>query len=95
MLSRRDVGKLAVGALAMPAIGAKKIDSVVHGVQFGLQSYIFTGIGLPQEGLVEVVIRSMAETRLGRVRSLCASGGAGAILGPYAGGGRGCARPGP
>jgi sugar phosphate isomerase/epimerase len=65
MLSRRDVGKLAVGALAMPAIGAKKIDSVVHGVQFGLQSYIFTGIGLPQEGLVEVVIRSMAETGLG------------------------------
>jgi sugar phosphate isomerase/epimerase len=49
----------------MPAIAAKKIDSVVHGVQFGLQSYIFTGIGLPQDGLVDMVIASMVESRLG------------------------------
>ncbi len=49
----------------MPAVAANKIDSVVHGIQFGLQSYIFTGIGLPQDSLVDVVIASMAETGLG------------------------------
>ena len=49
----------------MSAIAAKKIDSVVHGIQFGLQSYIFTRIGLPQEGLVDTVIASMVETGLG------------------------------
>jgi sugar phosphate isomerase/epimerase len=65
MLSRRDLGTLAMGALSVPALSAKKIDSVVHGVQFGLQSYIFTGIGLPQDGLVDVVIASMVESRLG------------------------------
>ena len=65
MLSRRDLGKLTLGALSMPAFAAKKIDSVVHGVQFGLQSYVFTGIGLPQDGLVDTVIASMVESRLG------------------------------
>jgi sugar phosphate isomerase/epimerase len=49
----------------MPAIGAQKIDSVVHGIQFGLQSYIFTRIGLPQENLVDTVIASMVECGLG------------------------------
>jgi hypothetical protein len=49
----------------MPAMAAKKIDSVVHGIQFGLQSYIFTRIGLPQESLVDTVIASMVECGLG------------------------------
>jgi sugar phosphate isomerase/epimerase len=49
----------------MSAAAAKKIDSVVRGVQFGLQSYIFTGIGLPQEGILDVVVKSMVESGLG------------------------------
>jgi len=49
----------------MPAMAAKKIDSVVRGIQFGLQSYIFTRIGLPQESLVDIVIASMVECGLG------------------------------
>lgn len=49
----------------MPAFAARKINSVVHGIQFGLQSYIFTRIGLPQEGLVDTVIASMVECGLG------------------------------
>jgi hypothetical protein len=65
MLSRRDLGKLSLGALSIPAMAAKKIDSVVHGIQFGLQSYIFTRIGLPQVGLVDIVIASMVESGLG------------------------------
>jgi sugar phosphate isomerase/epimerase len=65
MLSRRDVGKVALGVMTMPVFAAKKIDSVIHGIQFGLQSYIFTGIGLPQDGLVDTVIASMVESRLG------------------------------
>jgi sugar phosphate isomerase/epimerase len=46
-------------------MAAHKIDSVVHGIQFGLQSYIFTRAGLPQEGLVDAVIASMVESGLG------------------------------
>jgi sugar phosphate isomerase/epimerase len=65
MFSRRDLGKAALGALALPAMAARKIDSVVHGIQFGLQSYVFTGIGLPQESLVDTVIESMVESGLG------------------------------
>jgi sugar phosphate isomerase/epimerase len=65
MLSRRDVGKAALAALALPAMAAKKIDSMVHGIQFGLQSYVFTGIGLPQDTLVDTVIDTMVEARLG------------------------------
>jgi len=65
MISRRELGRLALGALALPATAANKIDSVVHGLQFGLQSYIFTGIGLPQEGILDVVINCMVESRLG------------------------------
>jgi sugar phosphate isomerase/epimerase len=64
-MSRRNLGKLALGALSAPAMAAQKIDSVVHGIQFGLQSYIFTVTGLPQTNLVDVVIASMVESRLG------------------------------
>jgi sugar phosphate isomerase/epimerase len=65
MLSRRDLGKLTLGTLSIPSMAATKIDSVVQGIQFGLQSYIFTRAGLPQEGLVDTVIASMVETGLG------------------------------
>jgi sugar phosphate isomerase/epimerase len=65
MPTRRDLGKLALGALSLRAMAARKIDSVVQGIQFGLQSYIFTRIGLPQERLVDTVIASMVETGLG------------------------------
>jgi sugar phosphate isomerase/epimerase len=49
----------------MSATARKKINSVVHGMQFGLQSYVFSGIGLPQDGILDVVIRSMVESGLG------------------------------
>ncbi|HEX3742480.1 MAG TPA: hypothetical protein VHW09_01060 [Bryobacteraceae bacterium] len=67
MLSRRDLGKAAVGAMSLSALAAKRIDSVVHGIQFGLQSYIFTRIGLPQERLVDIVVASMVECGLGEL----------------------------
>jgi sugar phosphate isomerase/epimerase len=65
VFSRRDLGKLVLGAAPLTAMAARKIDSVIHGVQFGLQSYIFTGIGLPQDSLVDQVIQSMTESGLG------------------------------
>jgi sugar phosphate isomerase/epimerase len=51
--------------LATHAAFAKKIDSVVDGVQFGLQSYVFSGLGLPQESILDVVVDSMVESGLG------------------------------
>src|SRR5579862_548109 len=61
MLSRRDLGKMALGALPIVARAAKKIDSAIHGVQFGVESHIFTGIGLPQDGSVDAMIQTMVE----------------------------------
>jgi sugar phosphate isomerase/epimerase len=51
--------------LPVAAMRAKKIDSAVHGVQFGLQSYKFTVIGLPYDGLLDLAIKSMVESGLG------------------------------
>jgi sugar phosphate isomerase/epimerase len=65
MLSRRDLGKLALAALPLRGTAAKKIDSVVHGVQFGLQTYVFSGIGLPQDGILDIVVKSMVASQLG------------------------------
>ena len=65
MLSRRDLGKMTLVTLATSAMAARKINSVVHGIQFGLQTYIFTRIGLPQQGLVDAVIASMIDSGLG------------------------------
>ncbi|MEI9973083.1 MAG: hypothetical protein WDO73_14120 [Ignavibacteriota bacterium] len=67
MISRRELGKLTLGALTMPVMAARKIDSKVSGIQFGLQSYIFTHIGLPQESLVDTVIACMTDAGLGEV----------------------------
>ncbi len=64
MLSRRTFGKLIAATLPVDALAAK-IDSVVHGVQFGLQSYVFSGIGLAQDGILDIVIKSMVECGLG------------------------------
>lgn len=63
MFSRRDFGRMAF--LPVSAMLAKKIDSAVHGVQFGLQSYIFSGIGLPHEGILDLVVKTMVECGLG------------------------------
>jgi sugar phosphate isomerase/epimerase len=51
--------------LPVSAMLAKRIDSTVNGVQFGLQSYIFSDIGLPHEGILDRVLRSMVECGLG------------------------------
>jgi hypothetical protein len=63
MFSRRDFGRMAL--LPVTTMLAKKIDSTFQGVQFGLQSYIFSGIGLPPDGILDVVIQSMVDCGLG------------------------------
>jgi sugar phosphate isomerase/epimerase len=65
MYSRRDLGKLALAAVPGAAGGAERIDSVVHGIRFGLQSYVFTGLGLPPGEILDRVIASMTESGLG------------------------------
>ena len=63
MFTRRDFGRMAF--LPVSAMLAKKIDSIVNGVPFGLQSYIFSDIGLPHDGMLDLVIKSMVECGLG------------------------------
>jgi sugar phosphate isomerase/epimerase len=65
MISRRRLGKLALGSLALPASPAGKIDSKIDGVRFGLQTYVFTVGGLPQNGLLDLAVKTMVEARLG------------------------------
>ena len=65
MISRRDFGKLVAAALPVCGRGAAKIDSRIRGVQFGLQTYVFNGIGLPQASLIDVIVKCMVESGLG------------------------------
>lgn len=65
MISRRDLGRLAMGSLTMAARPANKIDSNIKGIQFGLQTYVFTTTGLPQKDLLDLAVQSMVEARLG------------------------------
>lgn len=65
MISRRDLGKLAMGSIPMSALPATRIDSNIHGIQFGLQTYVFTTASLPQNGLLDLAIGSMLDARLG------------------------------
>jgi sugar phosphate isomerase/epimerase len=59
MLSRRDLGRMAVLPLS-----AMKAPSAPPNLHFGLQSYIFTGIGLPHDRALDIVIHSMVECGL-------------------------------
>ena len=64
MVTRRRFGQFALAAIPLMNASAK-INSVVHGIQFGLQSYSFNAT--PLENALDVVIASMVETGLGEV----------------------------
>jgi sugar phosphate isomerase/epimerase len=62
MYSRRQLGKLAMATLpAMHALG--KISSKLHGVQMGVAGYSYNT--LPRQGLLDVIVKSMAESGIG------------------------------
>jgi sugar phosphate isomerase/epimerase len=63
MYSRRDFARVALGAAPLAAAVAG-IDSKVRGVQFGLQTYVFTLSG-PRTGILDTVIQSMVDCGLG------------------------------
>jgi sugar phosphate isomerase/epimerase len=65
MYSRRQFGRLALVALPAVGVAAQKIDSTVRGIQFGLQSYVFSGLGIAPDAVLDVVIGSMVESSLG------------------------------
>jgi sugar phosphate isomerase/epimerase len=54
-----------MASLPIAASPATKIDSNIQGIQFGLQTYVFTTAGLPQKDLLDLAVRSMVEARLG------------------------------
>ena len=60
--TRRHFCALALGTLPWAA-RSSKINSVVHGIQWGLQSYSFTGA--PLERILDVVIEGMVAAGLG------------------------------
>jgi len=49
----------------LSASPAAKIDSNIDGIRFGLQTYVFTVAALPQNGLLDLAVKSMVEARLG------------------------------
>lgn len=66
MLTRRDFGKLAMGAI--PASGAlalasARISSKIHGVQIGVAGFSYNN--LPRQGLLDVIIQSMVDSGIG------------------------------
>ena len=62
MYSRRGFCSLALGALPW-TMASQKIDSRLHGIQWGLQSYSF--MGAPMEGILDLVIKAMVDAGLG------------------------------
>src|SRR5487761_2095322 len=70
MFTRRDFGKAALAALPLARASAfAKIDSRINGVQLGVQTYSFRE--LPQEGIVDAVIKAMTEIGLGECEVFC------------------------
>lgn len=62
MYTRRDLGKLALSALpAARALAA--IPSKIHGVQLGVAGYSYNT--LPRQGLLDVIVNSMVDSRIG------------------------------
>ncbi len=64
MQTRRDFGKLTLAALPLScAASAPKISSRIHGVEIGVAAYSYNG--LPREGLLDVIIKSMTDCGIG------------------------------
>jgi sugar phosphate isomerase/epimerase len=63
MYSRRHFARAVLGAGPLAAALAN-IDSKVRGVQFGLQTYVFSLSG-PRTGILDTVVQSMVESGLG------------------------------
>jgi hypothetical protein len=63
MVTRRHFGRAVLGAAPLAAALAG-IDSKVRGVQFGLQTYVFSLSG-PRTGILDTVVQSMVECGLG------------------------------
>ena len=62
-VTRRDIGKLALGAVPLAkALAAKRIDSKFGGVQIGAITYSFNRIAMPDP---EAIIRAYVEIGLG------------------------------
>src|SRR6185369_3558759 len=61
-LTRRDVGKIALASLPVAAMGAKKIDSKIAGVQIGGITYSFNRIANPDP---TAIIKAYADIGLG------------------------------
>jgi sugar phosphate isomerase/epimerase len=61
-LTRRDVGKIALASLPVAAMGAKKIDSKIAGVQIGAITYSFNRIANPDP---TAIIKAYSEIGIG------------------------------
>ena len=65
MHTRREFGRLAIGALALPRTLSAAVDSTVGGVRLGVQTYSFRELPRPEGGdMIDVVIKAMTECGL-------------------------------
>jgi len=66
MYTRREFGLLTLGALALPRALAASVDSTVHGVRLGVQTYSFRDLPRPEGGdMVDVIVQAMTASGLG------------------------------
>jgi sugar phosphate isomerase/epimerase len=86
--TRRDFGKLALGALPLAVARAARIDSMFYGVQIGAITYSFNSIANPD---AEAIVRAYVEIGLGEAELMSnhCEALAGAPRAPGRGGGRG------
>jgi sugar phosphate isomerase/epimerase len=65
MHTRREFGRLAIGALALPRALSAAVGSAVGGVRLGVQTYSFRELPRPEGGdMIDVVIKAMTECGL-------------------------------
>src|SRR5713226_7261290 len=66
MVSRREFGVAALGAVGLPRALKAAIDSKVKGVRFGVQTYSFRDLPRPEGGdMSDAIVKAMTETGLG------------------------------
>ena len=93
MVSRRDLGKIALAAWPLSRALAAKINSDINGVRIGVQTYSFRSF--PPEGIIDAVIHAMTEIGLGECELFGPQVEPNVMAGLWGGAGYGGRGPGP
>ena len=68
MYTRREFGLLTLGALALPRALAASVDSTIHGVRLGVQTYSFRDLPrAPGQDNIDAIIKALQFCQIGEI----------------------------